>query len=302
MILIHSTHEAGFKVGGIGAVLDGLLSAPSYLAGVERTLLVGPMNAGDPTEMERLFAPRNKLKVRYFADGGPIDCPPELAEALNAVERRWGARLLYGTRAFGPAEHEILLVDASGVPRERLNLFKYYAWQRFGLDSYRYEGEYEYSLYLSMAQPAFEALWAVLGGRQTTDVGRQPSASELRPQDSGLALVCHEFMGLPLWYAAELARPGAFKSAYVAHEVPTARALVEGSPGHDTRFYNVMRLAQQTGLTMDDVFGDQSGLLQACAGQDRQPMRPRPGGGRLRRRRVALPVAAVSSQADRHRL
>src|SRR5450759_2221685 len=44
MILIHSTHEAGFKMGGIGAVLDGLLSSPSYLTQVDRTLLVGPMH------------------------------------------------------------------------------------------------------------------------------------------------------------------------------------------------------------------------------------------------------------------
>lgn len=68
--------------------------------------------------------------------------------------------------------------------------------------------------------------------------------------------------GLPLWYAAEVARRGAYKSAYVAHEVPTARALVESDPGHDTRFYNVMRQAQKIGLTMDEVFGDQSGFFK----------------------------------------
>ena len=74
MIVIHSTHEAEFKMGGIGAVLDGLLCAPSYLNQVDRSLLVGPMNTHDKIEMERLFAGRNRLKVRYFSTGNVADC------------------------------------------------------------------------------------------------------------------------------------------------------------------------------------------------------------------------------------
>ena len=75
-------------------------------------------------------------------------------------------------------------------------------------------------------------------------------------------LVCHEFMGLPLWYAAETAQRGTYKSAYVAHEVPAARAIIENDLGHDTRFYNVLRLALKTGQTVDEVFGDQSGFYK----------------------------------------
>ena len=69
-------------------------------------------------------------------------------------------------------------------------------------------------------------------------------------------------MGLPLWYAAELAQRGVYKSAYIAHEVPSARALVENDPGHDTRFYNALRYALKSALTMDEVFGDQSGFFK----------------------------------------
>ncbi len=36
--VVHFTHEAGFKVGGIGAVLDGLLGAPAYVEAVPRTV------------------------------------------------------------------------------------------------------------------------------------------------------------------------------------------------------------------------------------------------------------------------
>ena len=39
-LVVHATHEAGVKVGGIGAVLDGLLGAESYNQQVERTILL----------------------------------------------------------------------------------------------------------------------------------------------------------------------------------------------------------------------------------------------------------------------
>ena len=126
MILIHSTHEAGFKLGGIGAVLDGLLSSPSYLAQVDRTLLVGPMHTRDRVEMERLFGARNGLQVTYFATGNLYgkDCPPALAAQLSAIEGRWGVRLLYGRRAFGSAHHEILLVDPHGRAAREVEQFQ----------------------------------------------------------------------------------------------------------------------------------------------------------------------------------
>ena len=41
MTLIHVTHEAHEKMGGIGAVLEGLLTARAYQNVVARTLLVG---------------------------------------------------------------------------------------------------------------------------------------------------------------------------------------------------------------------------------------------------------------------
>ena len=254
MIVIHSTHEAEFKMGGIGAVLDGLLSAPSYLAQVERSLAVGPMNTHDKIEMERLFSARNKLKVRYFSVGEVIDCPPALAEKFKAIEANWNVHLLYGTRSFGGAAHEIILVDPGDINNNRFNEFKYFVWERFKLDCARYEHEYEFNLYMAIAQPGYEALDAVL---ETQDES-EPARVSLQPP----VIICHEFMGLPLWYAADIARHGAYKSAYVAHEVATVRALVENNPGHDTRFYNVMRNALKNALSIDDVFGDQSDFFK----------------------------------------
>ena len=253
MILIHSTHEAGVQVGGIGAVLDGLLSAPSYLAEVERSLVVGPFNTKDVVEMERLFAPSNKLQLAYFADQGHINCNQNLADVLSGIEREFGVRILYGTRAFGDADHEILLVDASDINAERLTKFKYYAWEKFGLDCNKYQHEPEFNLHIATAEPALVAAHELLAIGNWLENSTDPIAN------SQLSiLVCHDITGLPLWYAAESNFPGQYKSAFMAHEVATMRPIVEDHEGHDARFYNVMRNAAKQGKFLEDVFGDQS--------------------------------------------
>ena len=40
---VHVTHEAIGKIGGIGAVLEGLFTAPSYLDEIDRSILVCPL-------------------------------------------------------------------------------------------------------------------------------------------------------------------------------------------------------------------------------------------------------------------
>jgi hypothetical protein len=255
MILIHASHEAGFKVGGIGAVLDGLLSAPSYLESVARTFVVGPMRTHDALEMERLLAPRNQLYIYYFADRGFINCPPALTELLSGIERAFGVRLLYGKRKFGSAEHEIVLVDADDVNPARLENFNYFVWEKFGLDAWRYQNEPEFTQHMAAAEPALAALRQILEiGDSRKDASPSPASNRQSPP----IILCHEFMGLPLWYAAATNYPGQYKSAFVAHEVASVRPIVEGHAGHDTRFYNVMRHAAGQGRFLEDVFGDQS--------------------------------------------
>ena len=99
--VVHATHEAGFKIGGIGAVLDGLLGAPAYTAAVSRTIVVGPLNPWNGDEMERLTAPRNRLTIFYSSLHGINQASEELAGRLRAIEGRMNVHLLYGVRRFG---------------------------------------------------------------------------------------------------------------------------------------------------------------------------------------------------------
>lgn len=243
-ILVHATHEAGVKFGGIGAVLDGLLSAPTYLAQVDRSICIGAFRADNPAEMERLLSPRNRLSIFYYSTGNVYDCSQSLREKLSAVEQEFDARVLYGRRAFGSAFHEVLLIDPSAVKTERLADFHYFVWLHFGLDSSRHAGNAEFATLMAHAEPAFAALRAVLDESESA----APFSS---------TILCHEFMGLPLWYAAQLAAPGKFASAFVAHEVASVRPLVEADSGHDTRFYNVLRAAERAGVFLEEVFGPQ---------------------------------------------
>jgi len=252
-VIVHSTHEAGFKIGGIGAVLDGLLSARAYLKNVRRTVLVGTFDLRDTAGMERLRSPRNRLDILYSSVDGVSGC--EHADGLAEVERRFGVRIIYGRRTFGPSAQEVLLVDPTDADLQRVGALKYRLWERFGLRSDQYDSNYEYDLYVRAAQPQFEALRVILG----PDIERRRKV-----------MMAHEFMGVPLCLVAELELPRSFCRVYYAHEVPTVRPVVEEHAGHDTMFYNVLRLAQKQSLSFRQVFGDRShfykhALLEAAS-------------------------------------
>lgn len=246
-LVVHATHEAGLKLGGIGAVLDGLLSAPSYGQHVRRTVLVGPMNMGDPTEMERLAAPRNRLTIRYSRFHNVDGVEATLAAALAQIETDYNVQILYGERAFGQARCEVLLIDAAEIDPEQLNLFKARVWWRYRIPSDRFEEQPEYSYYLNAAEPSVLALRALVGENQTGE---------------SRFIIAHEFMGLPLVFAAHLNAPDEYRTVFYGHEVATVRPIVEDSPGHDTMFYNVMERAMAANQSLEEIFGDQSGFFK----------------------------------------
>jgi len=78
----------------------------------------------------------------------------------------------------------------------------------------------------------------------------------VKPTGLSRVLLAHEFMGLP----TALAVPDrtAWHSVFYAHEVSTARRIVETTPGQDATFYGAMALAASEGQFIEDVFGDQS--------------------------------------------
>lgn len=248
-LVVHATHEAGVKVGGIGAVLDGLLGARSYNEQVGRTVLVGPLNGSDSVEMERLTSPRNGLTIHYSSLHGKFDGVPEAQRiVLQRVEQTFEVALLYGVRKFGEYNHEVLLVDATNPNRQQTSSFKFYVWQHYGLDCGRYEWNPEFNQYFAIAPPLFAALKAINA-------------------DTGLAagqkfIIAHEWLGMPVVFAAQLTEPGQWRTVFYAHEMATARLLIEGHGGHDTRFYNALFKAKEWGLNLEALFGNQDDFFK----------------------------------------
>jgi hypothetical protein len=248
-LVVHATHEAGLKVGGIGAVLDGLLSTSSYLDAVQRTILVGPMNANDPVHMERINNPRSGITIRYSSLHGIFSNAGEaMGVALQQVEQTFSIAILYGTRRFGNAEHEIILVDATAPNRQQIDSFKYFLWEHYSLDCARYSWSDEFNLYITIAPPLFAALNAIGAGR-----GLAPAEK---------FIIAHEWLGMPVVYAAQLVEPGQWRTIFYAHETATARRIVEENDGHDTLFYNAMWKAREWNLDLETLFGNQDDLFK----------------------------------------
>ena len=142
-LVVHATHEAGVKLGGIGAVLDGLLGSPAYNEAVGRSILVGPINPWNIIEMERLTASGNRLRTIYSSLPGFEwnEAPAGVAAALQEIEQRMNVHFLYGVRGFGRYEHEVILVDAGAIAGETINSYKFYLWQRWGLPCSQHRDE-----------------------------------------------------------------------------------------------------------------------------------------------------------------
>ena len=233
--LVHVTHEAVQKVGGIGAVLQGFFTSKEYNQSIGRSILVGPGDAG----MQDLLAKAGKVLYSSLtgADEGGWGAK------FRPVQERFGVGIIYGRRVFKDrttgveANPEVVLIDVSHPNLDRLGDFKRMLYERFGIRSDLYH-TWEYEQYARLAAPGLAAIQALGAG-----------------SDGPAVILAHEFMGMPMALAAIAADSKAYRTVFYAHEVATMRRIVEGHPGHDTMFYNVLARAMEKGKFVEDVFG-----------------------------------------------
>src|SRR2546421_5179791 len=159
--VVHVTHEAIQKIGGIGAVLHGLLTSKVYLEKATRNILVGPFWPSDERGEKRLGAGG---EVLYSSLDHLYRSP--LAERLREIEQAFDVSIVYGRRKYVDKESgvtsvpEVLLIDVSRFDKEKIGIFKFDLWKTFGIDSSKYENIWDYEQYMRLAAPGMAALHA----------------------------------------------------------------------------------------------------------------------------------------------
>ncbi len=101
MFLAHLTHEAVQKIGGIGAVLAGLITSRYYKSTVKRTVLVGPLTDED---RKVIAAGRGDLNIRPAREMEDRTAAVGLAQ----IEKRYNVEIFYGKRRYS--------AGAAGLP------------------------------------------------------------------------------------------------------------------------------------------------------------------------------------------
>ncbi len=242
--IVHITHEAAGKIGGIGAVLEGLLTSKTYLEAIGRSILIGPLFSYEGAIQGRLG---EDIEVLYSSRDGLAQT--QYTGAFRQIERDFSAAIIYGKRTFQNPQTgitsypEILLIDVRIVNKEPINRFKKALFEQFGIRSDLYEHIWDYEEYVRLAPVAIAALKAIGAVNNTI-------------------IIAHEFMGMPTALAGILEKNCSFKTVFYAHEAATIRNIVEKHSGHDTMFYNVMKYCQENKFYINEAFGDQSNYFK----------------------------------------
>src|ERR1700729_3521966 len=92
---VHVTHEAITKIGGIGAVLQGLFTSKHYLEHVRRNILIGPFWPSDERGEQRL----GPLGEVLYSSLDHLYRSP-LAPRFRDIEQRFDVGIVYGRRRY----------------------------------------------------------------------------------------------------------------------------------------------------------------------------------------------------------
>ncbi len=237
-IAVHITHESVRKIGGIGAVLSGVCNLQKYNDFYKRTVFYGPA-IDSPTDTLGHVGRSGRVLFSSHDNYDARDYTAILAEII----KKYNIDVIYGRRElvseFNITKHttvDVINIGISKMNEQEVTKFKYTLWSNFGIESDQYKDDWDYEQYLRIAIPFLEIL------------------EKLYDSKAEYYLFAHEYMGVASVLSA-LMSGKRHRTVFVAHEVATARSLVEKHTGHDISFYNI--LAKTGGYkSLEDVFGN----------------------------------------------
>ncbi|MCP4455839.1 MAG: hypothetical protein GY809_30640 [Planctomycetes bacterium] len=235
------------------STLEGWLTSEAYHDSIERSILVAPLLTSQNTRYDRL-GPEGEI---LYSTPDSIN-KTELGPVFSEIEAHLKIQLVYGFQTFvhpvtgASTQIETLLLGVQRMSRPIVNDFKRELYEDCGIQSHQFEHFWQYEQSIRLAPATLAALEA------------------LNAVDDMTTVISHNYTGIPTLLCAMQKPFCHVTTVFCAHEVPPARDIVEGHPGHDTMFYNVMEQAQREDLYIDEVFGEachtfQNTLIQATS-------------------------------------
>jgi len=238
-IAVHITHESVKKIGGIGAVLSGICNLESYKNFYDKTVFYGPL-FDLPTDTFSHFGKLGELLFSSHDNYGAAG----YKEIFSPITDKYNIDIIYGLRQlvseFDITRHntvEVINIGINKTEHRKIKEFKYALWKNFGIKSHLYDGDWDYEQYLRIAIPFIEILQKLYGN------------------GNEYYHFAHEYMGMASALSVLMSGKKAV-TVFVAHEVTTARSLVEGHYGHDISFYNILQKAKHH-KSLEQIFGSQ---------------------------------------------
>ena len=236
---VHLMDEISWQASYSPSALEGWLTSKAYHDSIERSIIIAPLVTSQSTCYHRL-GPEGEV---LYSSLDNINST-ELGPVFDKIEAHLRVKLVYGFQTFSHPvtgvsyRVEILLVDVRHMSRSIVNTFKRELYEDFEIQSHRFEHLWQYEQCIRLAPAAVAALEA------------------LNATDDMTTIISHHCTGVPTLLCTMQKPFCHVTTVFCAHEVSTARAIIETHPGHDTMFYNVMDRAMQENLYIDDVFGE----------------------------------------------
>jgi len=238
-IAVHITHESVKKLGGIGAVINGVCTTEAYKNFFDRTVIYGPLFQ----RPQEVFSDLEKGGKVLFSSFYSHD-EGNYRKIFTELIKKYQIDIIYGQRVLASeideskqATVDVFLIGVHNIVPQEVAAFKYILWEKFGIQSDLYEGNWDNEQYLRIAIPLLEILEMFYG------------------TEAEYYIFAHEYMGISSGLSS-VAKGKKHKTLFIAHEVSTARSLVESHSGHDISFYNILRKNQMK-KTLEEVFGSQ---------------------------------------------
>ncbi len=238
---VHITHEAVQKVGGIGSVVAGLLTSAEYENKIEKSLLYGPLFDIDGSDIAKLGKDGIVLysgKENYDENG--------LTKIFKPIEKKYNIKIIYGKRKIlhesdrtVSSEVDILLVYINEMFESIVNNYKYDFWNKYNIKSESFKN-WDYEQYFRIGIPYYEIIAKLYS-------------------EYNIIHFSHEYMGIPSILIMKMNKDYSTgstinKTIYYAHEIPAVRTIVEGHPGHDITFYNIMEQCRKENKSLEREF------------------------------------------------